>query len=99
MRMNTHHAQANGHRSHNKKTIASEVFDVRKLEDVAGVVRKHPLPAIAIASALGATLGLTLGSRIMRMIVGSVGAYAISDLLQRFAKQTLAEMDRDHANH
>ena len=57
--------------------------------DVPEIIRQYPYQSIAVASGVGAIIGLTVGSRLMRMLVGSVGMYTVSELLRRYAKKTL----------
>jgi hypothetical protein len=65
--------------------------------DVPATVRRHPLPSVAIAGGVGMAIGLTVGSRLVRMIIGSVGMYTVSELLKRYAKSALDEMKADEA--
>jgi hypothetical protein len=81
------------HHARNHKSTGIAYVDARRL-DVESAIRKHPLPAIATAAAVGATLGITLGSRIMRMIIASVGMYTLTDVLQQWTKGVLAETRR-----
>ena len=60
--------------------------------DLPETIRKHPYPAVAVAGAVGAAIGLTVGSRLVRVLVGSVGMYTLSELLRRYAKKTIDEM-------
>jgi len=72
----------------------------RKALDLSDTVRDHPYAAIAIAGGAGLLVGATLGSRLVRMLVGSVGMYTASELLRRYALRALdgmveVELDAD----
>ena len=60
--------------------------------DVPATIRKYPFQALAIAGGTGALIGLTMGSRIARIVVGSVGMYTLSEALRRYAKKTIDEL-------
>jgi hypothetical protein len=81
----------NDHENSSKKDIFTQALTQLDLPET---IRKYPLPAIAIATGIGAALGLTVGSRLVRLLVGSVGMYTVSELLRRYAKDTLDDMKR-----
>ncbi len=96
---------ANQHLPHNGHRVARRGFDQRDWQstardafkslsrmDVPDVVRKNPAPSLAIAGAAGLLIGVAIGSRIVRMIVGSVGMYAITELGRRYARQALEDV-------
>jgi hypothetical protein len=78
----------NGHAARTKETVTAAI----KSLDLPETIRKYPYPAVAIASGAGMVLGLTVGSRLVRMLVGSVGMYTVSELLRRYAKKALDDM-------
>ena len=59
---------------------------------IEGTVRKYPYAAVAIAGGAGFVVGLTIGSRLVRMLVGSVGMFTVSELFRRYARRALDEM-------
>ncbi len=91
---NGHRAARRG-RNEDRDWQATARDAVRSLQrmDVPDVIRKNPGPAMAIAGATGLVLGITIGSRLVRMIVGSIGMYALSEFGRRYARQALENMD------
>jgi hypothetical protein len=73
-----------------KKTIANV--------DFAGLLRKRPLTTLAVASAVGLVVGLTIGSRAMRMLVASVGMMTLTDLARRYAQRAVDDLAPAHDN-
>jgi hypothetical protein len=64
-----------------KKTLANL--------DVADLIRKHPLPVLAAASTVGLILGVTIGSKAVRMLVTSVGMFTLTEIARRYAQRAL----------
>jgi len=60
--------------------------------DVRETVRRYPYAAIAVASGVGVVVGATLGSRLVRMLIGSVGMFTVSELLRRYAQRALDDL-------
>ena len=79
----------NGHGESRKDPFAA----IARL-DIPDAVRKHPLPAVVIAGGAGALIGLTVGSRLVRIIIGSVGMYTLSEVLRRYATQAIDDLQR-----
>jgi hypothetical protein len=67
-----------------KKTIASV--------DFAGLLRKHPVPTLAAATAVGLVVGLTIGSRAMRVLISSVGMMTLTDLARRYVQRAVDDL-------
>ena len=63
--------------------------------DVPHVIRKNPYPALAVAAGAGLIIGVTVGSKLVRMLVGSVGMYAVGEVAKKYAKQALQNVDFD----
>lgn len=57
--------------------------------DVADLIRKHPLPLLAAASAVGLVIGVTIGSKAVRMLIGSVGMFTLTEIARRYAQRAL----------
>ena len=92
--------QHNGHRrasrrgnEHDWQATARDALGRLSEMDVPEVIRKNPYPALAIAGAAGLLIGITVGSRLVRMIVGSIGMYALGELGRRYAAQAFENMD------
>ena len=91
----------NGHRrvsrrathEHDWQSTAREALGALSKMDVPNVIRKNPYPALAIAGATGLLIGITVGSRMVRMLIGSIGMYAASELGRRYAGQILQNME------
>ena len=96
--------QHNGHRRASRRgtnerdwqSTARDALGALSKMDVPDVIRKNPYPAIAIAGAAGLLIGITVGSRMVRMLVGSIGMYALSELGKRYAGQFLENMEMDY---
>ena len=86
-------ANNNGHGESTKSrfTAAMSRFDI------PDTIRKYPVPAIAIASGAGALIGLTVGSRLVRILIGSVGMYTVGEMLRRYATQAMDDLQRSEA--
>jgi hypothetical protein len=89
---NGHRVARHGFEQRDWQSTARDAFQTLSRMDVPDVVRKNPVPSLAIAGAAGLLIGITIGSRIVRMIVGSVGMYAISELGRRYARQALEDV-------
>lgn len=63
--------------------------------DVRETVRRYPYGALALAGGAGVLVGATLGSRLVRMLVGSVGVFTVSELLRRYAQRALDELEME----
>jgi len=93
--------QHNGHRrrfsrrerEHDWQSTARDALGRLSKMDVPDVIRKNPYPALAIVGAAGLLVGITVGSRLVRMIVGSIGMYAISEVGKRYAAQAFENME------
>jgi hypothetical protein len=92
--------QHNGHRrasrrgnEHDWQATARDALGRLSKMDVPDVIRKNPYPALAVAGAAGLLIGITVGSRLVRMIVGSIGMYALSELGKRYASQAFENME------
>jgi hypothetical protein len=57
--------------------------------DVADLIRKQPLPVLAAASTVGLILGVTIGSKAVRMLVSSVGMFTLTEIARRYAQSAL----------
>jgi hypothetical protein len=85
----------NGHRRAKPKPLAKSLREAKRMLsqlDVRATIRKHPLPSVALVGAASAVLGLTVGSKAMRMLVSSVGMYALSEFFRRHIKDLLVEL-------
>ncbi len=95
--MATHQTEHNGHRvsrrSNDWQKTAKQAADVLSKLDVPQVIRKNPYPALAVAAGAGLLLGITVGSRLVRMLVGTAGMYAAGELAKKYAKQAMQNMD------
>jgi hypothetical protein len=81
------------HRGERRSSAAQRAKERLEDFDVPAAVRDHPWAALGIAGGVGLVIGATLGSRLVRMLVGSVGMFTVSELLRRYARRTLDEMD------
>ncbi|HEY2369890.1 MAG TPA: hypothetical protein VGH87_26000 [Polyangiaceae bacterium] len=98
--MPTHQTEHNGHRvsrriNNDWQKTAKQAADVLSRLDVPQVIRKNPYPAMAVAAGAGLLIGVTVGSRLVRLIVGSVGMYAAGEFAKKYAKQAMQNMDFD----
>jgi hypothetical protein len=98
--MPTQQSEHNGHRvsRRNKsdwQATAKQAAEVLSRLDVPHVIRKNPYPALAVAAGAGLLIGVTLGSKLIRMLVGSVGMYAVGEVAKKYAKQALQNVDFD----
>ena len=97
--MREHMPEHNGHRTRRGRDdrdwqeTARDAFGALQKMDVPDVIRKNPYPAMAVAGAVGLFLGITVGSRMVRMIIGSIGMYALGEMGRRYARQALENMD------
>ena len=95
--MPTQHTEHNGHRVSRRSTdwqaTAKQAADVLSRLDVPHVIRKNPSPAMAVAAGAGLLIGITVGSRLVRMLVGSVGMYAVGEVAKKYAKQAMQNID------
>lgn len=93
----THTAHNNGHRVSRRNSdwqaTAKQAADVLSRLDVPHVIRKNPYPAMAVAAGAGLLIGITVGSRLVRMLVGSVGMYAVGEVAKKYAKQAMQNID------
>jgi hypothetical protein len=81
-------------KNHEDKDVKNVLTAAFEKLDMPETIRNHPYSAVAIASGVGMAVGLTLGSKLVRIIVGSVGMYTLSELLRRYAQATLDEMKK-----
>ena len=97
--MPTQQSAHNGHRVSRRNSdwqaTAKQAADVLSRLDVPHVIRKNPYPALAIAAGAGLLIGVTVGSKLIRMLVGSVGMYAVGEVAKKYAKQALQNVDFD----
>ena len=99
--MPTQHTEHNGHRGSRKirnsdwQATAKQAADVLSRLDVPQVIRKNPYPVIAIAAGAGLLIGITVGSRLVRMLVGTVGMYAAGEVARKYARQAMENMNAD----
>ena len=95
--MTVHQTANNGHRVSRRNSdwqaTAKQAADVLSRLDVPHVIRKNPYPAMAVAAGAGLLIGITVGSRLVRMLVGSVGMYAAGEVAKKYAKQAMQNMD------
>jgi hypothetical protein len=84
---NGHRVSRRGFDQREWQSTARDAFRALSRMDVPNVIRKNPVPALAIAGAAGLLIGITVGSRMVRMIVGSIGMYAISEIGRRYTRQ------------
>lgn len=89
--------EPNGHRPQGVrldafKSVARQAKGALGKLDVEDTVKSYPYAAVAIAGGAGLVIGLTVGSRLIRMIVSSVGMFTVSELLRRYARRALDEM-------
>ena len=93
------HTEHNGHRGSRRNSdwqaTAKQAADVLSRLDVPHVIRKNPYPAMAVAAGAGLLIGITVGSRLVRMLVGSVGMYAVGEVAKKYAKQAMQNIDFD----
>ena len=94
--MNHTTREHNGHREHTRMDAFASA--ARQAKGAIGnlhideTVRDYPYAAIAIAGGAGLLVGLTVGSRLIRVLVSSVGMFTVSELLRRYARRALDEM-------
>ena len=97
--MPTHHTANNGHRVSRRNSdwqaTAKQAADVLSKLDVPHVIRKNPYPALAIATGAGLLIGITVGSRLVRMLVGTIGMYAVGEVAKKYAKQAMENIEMD----
>jgi hypothetical protein len=97
--MPIHHQTANnGHRVSRRtpndwQKTAKQAADVLSQLDVPHVIRKNPNAAIAVAAGAGLLIGVAVGSRLVRMLVGTVGMYAFGEVARKYARQALENVD------
>jgi hypothetical protein len=97
--MPTTHTANNGHHRVSRRSTndwqatAKQAADVLSKLDVPHVIRKNPYPALAVAAGAGLIIGITVGSRLVRMLVGSVGMYAVGEVARKYARQAMENMD------
>ena len=102
--MPTTHTEHNGHRVSRRnpttdwQATAKQAADVLSRFDVPHVIRKNPYPAMAVAAGAGILIGVTVGSRLVRMIAGSVGMYALGEVAKKYAKQAMQNIDFEDAD-
>ncbi|HEY1958431.1 MAG TPA: hypothetical protein VGH28_22595 [Polyangiaceae bacterium] len=89
---NGHRPQKHEARLESFAAVARQAKGALGKLDVQDSVRNYPYAAVAIAGGAGLVIGLTVGSRLIRMIVGSVGVFTVSELLRRYARRALDEM-------
>jgi len=93
------HTEHNGHRVSRRRNdwqaTAKQAADALSQLDVPHVIRKNPYPAMAVAAGAGLLIGTIVGSRMIRMLVGSVGMYAVGEVAKKYAKQAMQNMDWD----
>ena len=100
--MPTQHNEHNGHRGSRRikssdwQATAKQAADVLSRLDVPHVIRKNPYPVIAIAAGAGLLIGITVGSRLVRMLVGTVGMYAAGEVARKWARQAMENMVDEH---
>ena len=96
--MNNNMNEPNGHHEHTQARLDAWATAAREAKgalgnlDIEQTVRKYPYAAVAIAGGAGLVIGLTVGSRLIRMLVGSVGMFTVSEFLRRYARRALDEM-------
>lgn len=90
---NGHRTSRRGRYERDWPANVRDAFGALQKMDVPDVIRKNPYPAMAVAGAVGLMIGITVGSRMVRMIIGSIGMYALGELGRRYAREALENMD------